>query len=471
MQLRATRLTCIAHAARRAVAPAFTPTLLFASGEQGAWYDPSDMSTLFQDSAGTTPVTAVEQPVGRMLDKSGRGNHATQATAINRPVLSARVNLLTKTEQFDDAIWLKARSAAANTTATTDPLGGNTADKLTEDTQTGAHYVANPSGSFMATAVSYTFSCAIKAAERTFAALGTGELGAETGFPAAGIAINLTTGAVTATNGTFSASSVTSLGNGWWRCSITVLGTTSTGRFWVAMAQNGSSADISAIGYTGDSTSGIYIWGADLRPSNDGVGLPPYQRVNTATDYDTAGFPLYLRFNGTNSWMQTASVNFTGTDKMTVWAGVRKLNSGTPNQIVSVSDVDNTTTAKFQLFADTTTSGAARWISAGLPNGNASSISSSILTPAPVTVVFTATGDISAPRNEIFVNGVSGGVNTFDQGSGNHANLPIYIGAGPATPRYLNGRLYPLIIRGAQSTTDQITQTETWVNGKTRAYQ
>ena len=42
----------------------------FAAGEQGAWYDPSDLTTLFQDSAGTTPVTAVEQPVGLMLDKS-----------------------------------------------------------------------------------------------------------------------------------------------------------------------------------------------------------------------------------------------------------------------------------------------------------------------------------------------------------------------------------------------------------------
>jgi hypothetical protein len=48
----------------------FNPKDLFANGEPGVWYDPSDMSTLFQDSAGTTPVTAVEQPVGLMLDKS-----------------------------------------------------------------------------------------------------------------------------------------------------------------------------------------------------------------------------------------------------------------------------------------------------------------------------------------------------------------------------------------------------------------
>jgi len=48
----------------------FSPRALFAAGAQGVWYDPSDFSTLFQDSAGTTPVTAVGQPVGLMLDKS-----------------------------------------------------------------------------------------------------------------------------------------------------------------------------------------------------------------------------------------------------------------------------------------------------------------------------------------------------------------------------------------------------------------
>lgn len=60
---------------------------LFSKNEQGIWYDPSDLSTLYQDAAGTTPVTGVEQPVGRMLDKSGRGNHATQTTTASRPTL------------------------------------------------------------------------------------------------------------------------------------------------------------------------------------------------------------------------------------------------------------------------------------------------------------------------------------------------------------------------------------------------
>jgi hypothetical protein len=48
----------------------WTPLQLFADNEVGAWYDPSDLTTLYEDAAGTVPVTAVEKPVGLMLDKS-----------------------------------------------------------------------------------------------------------------------------------------------------------------------------------------------------------------------------------------------------------------------------------------------------------------------------------------------------------------------------------------------------------------
>lgn len=60
---------------------------LFANNEQGFAFDFNDLSTMYQDSAGTIPVTGVGQPVGRVLDKSGRGNHATQSTSSKRPIL------------------------------------------------------------------------------------------------------------------------------------------------------------------------------------------------------------------------------------------------------------------------------------------------------------------------------------------------------------------------------------------------
>lgn len=63
----------------------FSPRSLFAAGEVGAWYDPSDLTTLFQDTGGTTPVTTAGQRVALMQDKSGRGNHATQSVLAQRP--------------------------------------------------------------------------------------------------------------------------------------------------------------------------------------------------------------------------------------------------------------------------------------------------------------------------------------------------------------------------------------------------
>lgn len=93
---------------------------LFSSNEQGVVYDPSDMSTLFQDSAGTVPVTAVEQPVGRILDKSGRGNHAIQPTTTKRPVLKqdAGGQYYLKFDGVDDAMF-------------TNPIDFTATDKMT----------------------------------------------------------------------------------------------------------------------------------------------------------------------------------------------------------------------------------------------------------------------------------------------------------------------------------------------------
>lgn len=60
---------------------------LFSNGEQGFYYDPNDLNTMFQDAAGTIPVTAAGQPVGLMRDKSGRNNHAFQTVSASRPIL------------------------------------------------------------------------------------------------------------------------------------------------------------------------------------------------------------------------------------------------------------------------------------------------------------------------------------------------------------------------------------------------
>ena len=60
---------------------------LFSSSEKGFAYDFSDISTMFQDTAGTTPVTTVDQLVARVNDLSGNGNHLIQSTSGSRPIL------------------------------------------------------------------------------------------------------------------------------------------------------------------------------------------------------------------------------------------------------------------------------------------------------------------------------------------------------------------------------------------------
>jgi hypothetical protein len=49
------------------------------------WIDASDSAMLFQDSAATTPAV-VDQPLGRVSDKSGSGKHIVQATTAAKPV-------------------------------------------------------------------------------------------------------------------------------------------------------------------------------------------------------------------------------------------------------------------------------------------------------------------------------------------------------------------------------------------------
>ena len=48
-------------------------------------YNLSDLSNVYQDAEKITPVTAVGDPVGHIMDKSGRNNHAIQSTSSFRP--------------------------------------------------------------------------------------------------------------------------------------------------------------------------------------------------------------------------------------------------------------------------------------------------------------------------------------------------------------------------------------------------
>jgi len=63
----------------------FSPASLFVGGFKGAWYDMSDITTMFKVD-GTTPAV-VGQEVGKILDRSGNGQHLIQTTESKCPIL------------------------------------------------------------------------------------------------------------------------------------------------------------------------------------------------------------------------------------------------------------------------------------------------------------------------------------------------------------------------------------------------
>jgi hypothetical protein len=73
------------HATVAATAGA-DPAALFPAGHDGLWLDPSDLSTMFQDVAGTMPVTSPGDPVRLLQDKSGNGNDVVAPSDAARPV-------------------------------------------------------------------------------------------------------------------------------------------------------------------------------------------------------------------------------------------------------------------------------------------------------------------------------------------------------------------------------------------------
>jgi hypothetical protein len=546
------------------VGASFSPASLFAAGEPGVWYDPSDFSTMFQDSGGTTPVTAVEQPVGLLLDKSQglvlgpelvtsgifaapltvsngvganqaigtvagvayrisyritafsgggntrlslgttgiglartstgtyseiiltpagsspsnvyafisvstsatidnisvremAGNHATQATSASRPVLSARVNLLTKTEQFEDAVWVKTESTVV-ANAVVAPDGTTTAEKLVESTTASAVHYVDQANTVVSGTV-YTSTVYLQKAERTKARLYYTVSNFTVSIL---IDVDLTAGTVSAVtvNGiaTSNGATITAAGNDWYRVSLAgTLGTQTAGFLRVATVN-----DAGNVTYTGDGTSGIYVWGADLRVTNDGMNLPLYQRVNTSTDYDTTGFPYYLRFDGSDDSMATNTIT-PGIDKAQVFAGVRKLSDAAQGVVAEMSATIASNNGTFLLAAPDAASATFAFDSKGTTQVDA--IASSLT--APLTRVVTGIGDISGDTAIIRINGVQADQETSDQGTGNYLAYPLYLGRRNNATLPLNGRIYSLITRfGANLDVVTINNTEVYVSGK-----
>jgi hypothetical protein len=468
----------------------FSPADLFSAGEQGAWYDPSDLTTLFTDSAGTTPVTAVEQFVGLMLDKS-KG-------------LVLGSELVTNGDFATNTDWTLGVGASISG-GVLEYSGGTSGNTIqTQINQSGATYivtftlVSRTSGSVRVrfngnaegalqtapgTYVLYTKSLAtnspivietngsfVGSIDNVSVKLIPGNHATQTTSakrPKLAARYNLLVGTDTlATQSVTTAATTYTLrfgGTG----SIALTGT-ATGTYSAGTHSITATAGTLTLTVTGSVTT------ADLRPASQATGLigPTYQRVVDAATYDAVGFLPYLEFDGIDDSMSTGSIDFTATDKMTVWAGVRKLQDATYPCIAELSANLETNNSSFALFSGNGSAPADapewNWASKGTVKANVATTGS--LYKAPITSVLTGIGNISGDVATLRVNGVQAATNTGDQGTGNYGNYPIYIGARGGTNLYFTGWLTSLIVRGAQSTQGQIEATESWVNGKTGAY-
>jgi hypothetical protein len=103
----------------------------------GVLFDPSDISTLWKDTAGTTPVTADGDLVARMNDKSGNGFHVIQATSGARPIYRAGTGGKHYLEG-DSARWLETSTTNVLTNANGEWTGGVA---INFDTNTGSQHI------------------------------------------------------------------------------------------------------------------------------------------------------------------------------------------------------------------------------------------------------------------------------------------------------------------------------------------
>lgn len=432
---------------------------LFALAEPGVWYDPSDLTTLFQDSAGTTPVTAAGQSVGKMLDKSGNNFHATQATSTQRPTyginpITGTRNLLTYTEQFDNAVWNK-NNTTVSVDATVAPDGLQTADKLEETAVTGFFgYIRNPTAAF---STIYTLSFYAKSAERNFASVNLSALGMSGTF-------NLSTGQTTITGGSPVLSAI-SMGSGWWRCTITA--TTPPSGLNLLYNVIGTALNANTLSYAGTAGNGIYIWGAQLELGSTATA---YQKVVSQYEVTEAGVQSasYLAFDGVDDGMVTNTIT-PAIDKVQVFAGVRKLSDAAQGMVVETSGNASSSAGSFHLQAPGVSGQASYRFASG---GTVRLLLDTPATyPAPITNVVTGLNDIAVSSTTIRVNGVLSINSSASQGTGNYLAYPLYIGRRGGSSLPFNGRFYSLITRfGANLTDSQITSTESWVNAKTGAY-
>tara|TARA_R110000787_G_scaffold75718_1_gene167451 strand:+ start:364 stop:2508 length:2145 start_codon:yes stop_codon:yes gene_type:complete len=379
------------------------------------------------------------------------GYHATQATASKRPIygihpFGGRRNLLTYSEAFNDAVWTKLN-------ATINAFG-----EFTDDATSGQHYIRYDVTK-AAAATQYTLFFDVKAGSRNFC-----YLQAQEGGNFCRQYFNVLTGTVGtgASSGlTLNSASVDAIGAGVFRCKMTFTTGTATTLLNYCMSAN---ADNSA-SYAGAGDIALTISKSQLETAATATA---YQKVVSQYEVTETGVPSvhYLAFDGVDDAMATPSIDFTATDEMSVFAGVRKLSDAAGGVLCELSASSGLNDGTIGLLAPRNAASAtygynSKGTLAAAFFDTAASYSS------PITNILTAQSKIATDTATLGVNGASDGSSAADQGTGNMGNFPLYIGARNLLSLYLNGHLYGLTMRGALTEPPTLSRAESLMANKT----
>jgi hypothetical protein len=243
-----------------------------------------------------------------------------------------RTNLCLQSENFATTWTVSGASISTNTIIS--PAATLTGDSLVEDTSAGSgHRVAQ-----IVTAdptVTYTATCYVKAAGRTWARLLIDD---NSGNGCSGW-FNLSTGVVGSTanagTGSGAAISITAAGNGWYRCVLTGKPATfnnSNVRFLIS----GATGDLVST-YTGDGTTSVYLWGAQLEAGAFATSYIPTTTTALTRNADVAsmtGTNFSGWFNATEGTLFSESINLPGQSAV-VFPRIANINDGTTNNVIT----------------------------------------------------------------------------------------------------------------------------------------
>ena len=189
-------------------------------------------------------------------------------------------NLAPYSEDFSNSYWAKSDVTADG--GFTSPSGDESAYKLKEGSATINHQMY---GTISGTAGNiYTLSGIFKKGERDIIQLVYGGASFDEGNTYCNF--DLSNGVLG--SGLYLSASITLISNGWYRCEFTATKTT-TGNFNITYAPKLTSTASRNASYTGDGTSGVYVWGAQVEASSFATSIIPTSG-STVTRLQDAAF-------------------------------------------------------------------------------------------------------------------------------------------------------------------------------------